>query len=73
MKCYLLKVVAAWVTIAIIPGVRPAFFLYGFNMKVDTGQNVMTLTTFISGLIIWNVIGVLGAGLFAFLHNKTKP
>jgi len=82
MKCYLLKVVAAWVTIvyvicfvgvALIPGVRPAFLLYGLHMKVDMGQNVMTLTTFISGLIIWNVIGVLGAGLFAFLHNKTKP
>jgi hypothetical protein len=75
----LLKVVAAWITIvdtvcfagvALIPGVRPWFMHYALHMNISMGENVVSLATFISGLVIWNVIGVLGAWLFAVLHNK---
>jgi len=34
------------------------------------GENAITFATFVSGLVIWNVIGLLGAWLFAFLHDK---
>ncbi len=78
---HLLKVVAAWVTlvyiicfggVALIPGVRSWFMHYALHMSVNMGENVITFGTFISGLLIWNVIGVLGAWLFAFLHKKIK-
>jgi len=78
---HLLKVMAAWVTIvyvvcfvgvALIPGVRPWFMQYALHMNISMGENVVTLATFISGLVIWNVIAFLGAWLFAVLHNKIK-
>ena len=78
---HLLTVVAAWVTIvyiicfggvALIPGVRSWFMHYALHMNVNMGENVITFATFISGLVIWNVIGVLGASLFAFLHNTIR-
>lgn len=78
---HLLKVVAAWVTIvyvvcfigvALIPAVRPWFMQYAFHMNVSMGENVTTLTTFISGLVIWNVVAFLAAWLFAVLYNNIK-
>ena len=78
---HLLEITAAWVTIvyiicfggvALIPGVRPWFRYYALHMNINMGENVLTLNTFISGLVIWNVVGVLGAWLFAFLHNNIK-
>lgn len=68
----------AWVTIvyivcfggvAFIPGIRPWFMQHALHMNISMGENVLTLMTFISGLVIWNVIVLLGAWLFAFLHN----
>jgi hypothetical protein len=35
------------------------------------GENVITFATFISGFVMWNVIGALGAWLFVFLYNHT--
>jgi len=78
---HLLKVVAAWVTlvyiicfgsVALMPGVRSWFMYYALHMNVSMGENVITFATLISGLLIWNVIGVLGAWLFAFLHKNIK-
>ena len=67
---HVLKVVAAWVTIvyiicfgsvALIPSVRPWFKHYALHMNISMGENIVTLTTFISGLVIWNAIGFLKA------------
>ena len=78
---HLLKTVAAWITIvyivcfggvAFIPDVRSWFMHYALHMNVDMGENVITFATFISGLVIWNMIGVLGAWLFVFLHKNIK-
>src|SRR4029450_11589910 len=78
---HLLKVVVAWVTIvyivcfggvALIPGVASWFMLHALHMNVNMGENVTTIATFVSGLVIWNVIGVLGMWLFAFLHKNIK-
>ena len=78
---HLLKVIAAWVTIvyivcfggvAVIPGVRSWFIHYALHMNVNMDENVITFATFVSGLVIWNVIGVLGTWLLAFLHNKIR-
>lgn len=78
---HLLKVTVAWITIvyiicyagvALIPDIRPLFMRYALHINASLGENVTTLTTFMSGLIIWNVVGVLGAWLFAFLHSRIK-
>jgi hypothetical protein len=78
---HLLKVTAAWITVvyvvcfggvALIPQVRPWFMHYALHMNASLGENVATVTTFISGLVIWNLVALLAAWLFAFLHNKIK-
>jgi 2TM family of unknown function (DUF5676) len=78
---HLLKVMAVWITVvwvvcfggvSLIPGVVPWFWRYALHTNVSLGENVMTVTTFVSGLVIWNVVALLGACLFAFLHNKIK-
>ena len=78
---HLLKVAAAWISVvyvicyvgvAMIPGIRPGFMRYGLHMGIDMGQNVLTLGTFISGLVIWNVVALLAVWLFVVLFNAVK-
>ncbi|MBM3256720.1 MAG: hypothetical protein FJY98_00085 [Candidatus Liptonbacteria bacterium] len=76
-----LKASAVWISlvyavcylgVALFPGIRPGFMQYGLHMGLNMGENILTLGTFISGLVIWNVIAFLAVGLFAFLYNKIK-
>mgnify|MGYP001579656066 CR=1 FL=1 len=76
---HVLKVTATWVSIvyvvcfvgvALFPGIRSAFMQYGLHTTVNLGENVMTLTTFISGFVLWNVAAFLAVGLFTFLFNR---
>ena len=76
-----LKVASSWVTVvyvvcyggvALFPGIRSSFMQYALHTRLDTGENVMTLTTFVAGLIIWNVISVLATWLFVALTNYFK-
>lgn len=78
---HVLKVAAAWISVvyavcyagvALFPSIRPAFMYYGLHTTTDLGENIMTLTTFISGLVIWNVVALLAVWLFATLFNKIK-
>ncbi|MBI2355884.1 MAG: hypothetical protein HYV13_01590 [Candidatus Doudnabacteria bacterium] len=78
---HLLKVAAAWISIvyvicyagvAMFPGIRPGFMRYGLHMGIDMGQNILTFGTFVSGLVIWNVITLLAVWLFAALFNVIK-
>ena len=78
---HLLKVTAAWISVvyavcflgvALFPGIREAFMYYGLHTTATVGENVMTFTTFISGLVIWNVISFLAVGLFAILFSRIK-
>ena len=77
----LLKVFAAWVSViyaicyagvALVPGIREGFMKYALHTSVDVGQNVMTFGTFVSGLIIWNIVAFLAVGLFGALYNSIK-
>ena len=77
----LLKATAAWTTIVyivcfggvvLLPGVRSWFLYYALHLDVSTGDNVTTVTTFLSGLLIWNVVALFGVWLFAFLQNAIK-
>ncbi len=78
---HLLKVTSAWISvvyavcffgIALFPGVRPGFMRYGLHMGIDMGINILNIQTFISGLIIWNIIALSAMWLFALLYNKVK-
>ncbi len=78
---HLVKVSVAWISIlyvvcfvgvALFPAIRPQFMMYALHANVDTGQNVMTLGTFISGLVIWDIITAIGVWLFAVLFNGMK-
>jgi large-conductance mechanosensitive channel len=78
---HLLKVGAAWISIvyvicyvgvALFPGIRSAFMKNALHTSMDMGQNVMTFGTFLSGLVIWNVIALVALWLFAMLYNRIK-
>lgn len=78
----LLKVSSAWISIvyvicfvgvALLPGVRPQFMMYGLHSTgIDAWRNVLTLGTFVSGLVIWNIVVLLGVWLFLVLYNNIK-
>ena len=78
---HLLKVAAAWISIvyvicfvgvAMFPGIRPGFMQYGLHMGIDMGRNILNVGTFISGLVIWNIVAFLAVWLFAVLFNGIK-
>ena len=77
----MLKAASAWISVIYIicfvgvtwfPGIRPGFMRYGLHMGIDMGRDILTIETFISGLVIWNVIALLAVWLFAFLYNKIE-
>lgn len=77
----LLKVSAAWVSIiyticfvvvASAPMSRNWFMMYGMHTSFNLGPSVTTVSTFIAGLIFWNILILLGVWLFASLYNSIK-
>ena len=78
---HLLKVTALWISavyvicflgVFLFPGIRPDFMMYALHMKTSLGENVMTIGTFVSGIIIWNITALIGVWLFAFIFNTIK-
>ncbi len=78
---HLVKVAAAWISIVyalcffgvlLIPGIRPGFMQYGLHMRGFMGDDLLSVGTFLSGLIIWNVVALLAVWLFARLYNSIK-
>lgn len=76
-----LKVASAWISVvyvvcfggvALIPGIREWFMHYALHTHLSVGTNVMTVTTFVTGLIIWNVIAVLAVWLYAILDARIQ-
>ena len=77
-----LKIGAAWITIAwvvcylifgLIPGLRPAtapFFILHMNM--GSMENIFTVSNFIIGLVVWNIIVAAGIALAGLLSNYIK-
>jgi len=77
-----LKVTAVWISVvyvvcfggvALMPGIREWFMQYALHASnVNIGENTMMLTTFVSGLVIWNIVAALAVWLFVSLWNKIK-
>ncbi len=78
----LIKVTVTWTSIvyaicfagvAMFSTIRPGFMMYAFHMRGGYAyENVLTLATFISGLVIWNLIAILCVWLFVALWNRIK-
>ena len=77
----MLKVSMIWISIvyvicfagvALFPGIREGFMLSALHMRPQMSINVLTLGTFMSGLIIWNFIMLVAVWLFATLYNAIK-
>ncbi|MEK7616221.1 MAG: DUF5676 family membrane protein [Patescibacteria group bacterium] len=77
----LLKVSVAWMSIvyvvcyvgvAMFGGIREGFMRWSLHTDINMGQNVMGFGTFISGLVIWNIIALVAVWLFASLYNVIK-
>lgn len=79
---HVLKVTASWISVvyivcfggvALLPGVREWFMKYALHTdNFSLGSNVMTLATFITGLVIWNMIAILAVWLYAVLDKGIK-
>jgi len=54
------------------PGIRPGFMMYALHTNASMGSNIATFTTFLSGLVIWNIVALLAVWLFAWLYNTVK-
>ncbi|OGG54629.1 hypothetical protein A3D62_00620 [Candidatus Kaiserbacteria bacterium RIFCSPHIGHO2_02_FULL_49_11] len=71
-----IKIATAWISVvyvicyagvALFLGIREGFMEYALHTRIDTGVNVVSLTTFITGLIVWNVMAAVAAWLFVVL------
>lgn len=76
-----LKVTAVWISIVYVvcyvgvllfPGIRDLTLYYALHMTGSSLRDAFTITNFITGLIIWNIVAFLGVGLFARLYNRTN-
>lgn len=75
------KVAVSWTTIvyavcysvvALFPGTREWFMESALHAEYNAGPSIMTVNTFVSGILIWNVIAVIAVWLFVTLHNYFK-
>lgn len=78
---HLLKVASAWVSavyivcylgVALFPESRQLFMRYSLHADVSIKSNYFGFWYFIVGLLVWNIVALLGAGLFAYLFNTIK-
>lgn len=78
---HLLKVFSAWTSIvyticyfgvAIYPPIRILTAKYALHTDVAITSSYFGIGYFISGLIIWNIVALFGAWLFAWLFNVIK-
>ena len=77
---HLVKVALVWASIvyavcfggvALFPQMRTLFARYALHLELETGvTNVVTPLTFVTGLLLWNIIAVLAVLLFAALFNR---
>ncbi len=78
---HLLKVISVWVSmvyvicyvgVAIYPPIRSLFMQYALHTDTLFASNLLGGRYFISGLIVWNIVAVSCAWLFAILFNTVR-
>lgn len=75
----LIKITSLWVSIVYIvcflgvyiyPQIRSIFMKYALHSEVTFTSDFFSGVYLLSGLIIWNIIAILGVGLFAVIYNR---
>lgn len=78
---HLLKVASVWISVvyvvcyagvALFPSSRNLYMKYALHADISFKSNYFGIGYFIMGLIIWNVMALLGAWFFAYLFNTIK-
>lgn len=78
---HLIKVASVWISImyiicymgvAVYPQSRTLFMKYSLHYDAVFQSSFFSFGYFISGLLIWNIVIIAGAWLFAFIFNKIK-
>jgi len=78
---HLLKVTSIWISavytvcylgVALFPASRQLYMRYALHADVSLKSNYFGIGYFVVGLLVWNIIAFLGAGLFAYLFNTIK-
>lgn len=78
---HLLKVTAAWTSIVytvcyvgvwLYPPIRDIFMTAALHASVPVTSGPFTIGSFITGLIIWNIVTLLAVWLFAELFNRIR-
>lgn len=78
---HLLKVSAAWISVTYIicyvgvwiyPPVRTLFMRYALHGELIVSSGYFGIGNFIAGLIIWNIVTLIGVWIFAYLFNSIK-
>lgn len=78
---HLLKVTSVWTSViyticylgvAIYPPIRMMIMRYAMHADVSVASNYFGFGYFVSGLIIWNIVALIGVWLFAYLFNTIK-
>ncbi len=64
--------ILCYVLFGLLPVVRPSALPYILHLNVGPVENIFTLSNFIVGLILWNVIVGVGIWLVGFLANHIK-
>lgn len=58
--------------VALFPDIRSWFMEFALHTRIDTGENVMNVGTFVAGLVIWDALAAFGFWLFAAIYNSVK-
>lgn len=75
------KIGLAWITITyvscyilwgLLPAVRPSILPYVLHLTVGPVETIFTMSNFIVGLIIWNIIVGAGVWLVGLLASYIK-
>ena len=78
---HLLTVTAVWTSIVyaacylavwLFPGVRGIFLTTALHAQVPLTSGPFTIGTFVAGLVVWNLVTLLGVWLFTYLYNTIR-
>ena len=76
-----LKVASAWISIVYVicyagvatyPPIRGLFMRYSLHADAAFTSDFFGIGYFVSGLVIWNIVALLGVWLFVALFNGIK-
>ena len=62
--------VLCFVVVSMWPGIMGSGMMSSFHAQFNMGPAVMTGSSFVYGLILWDILAAFGAWLFVALYNN---